>query len=192
MRERWRGRASDSHLQAGQVACVALDGTASLPFSGEFARILVDAPCSGTGTLARNPEIRWRLRLEDLPELAARQRALLERAAERLAAGGTLVYSTCSLEPEENEQVVEWFLGRHPKFELKSGWEALEPHLRGGLAVAPNDNESQILDCRFQKGVEQSSAKTEAALFEVHGFFQTLPHRHGTDGFFAAVLVKNP
>jgi len=85
---------------------VALDGTRSLPFSRPFDRILVDAPCSGTGTLARNPEIKWRLTPEDLTDLTARQTALLDHALAALAPGGVLVYSTCSLETEENEGVV--------------------------------------------------------------------------------------
>jgi 16S rRNA (cytosine967-C5)-methyltransferase len=85
---------------------VVLDGTRPLPFSARFDRILVDAPCSGTGTLARNPEIKWRLRETDLADLHARQTALLRNALERLAPGGRLVYSTCSLEREENEDVV--------------------------------------------------------------------------------------
>lgn len=86
---------------------VVFDGTQPLPFHRRFDRILVDVPCSGTGTLARNPEIKWRLRPSDLPELNQRQAALLRNALERLAPGGRLVYSTCSLEPEENESVVE-------------------------------------------------------------------------------------
>jgi 16S rRNA (cytosine967-C5)-methyltransferase len=86
---------------------VVLDGTQPLPFSSTFDRILVDAPCSGTGTLARNPEIRWRLKPQDLQEFQRRQVALLTQARALLAAGGLLVYSTCSLEPEENEGVIE-------------------------------------------------------------------------------------
>jgi len=85
---------------------VTLDATRSLPFSRPFDRILVDAPCSGTGTLARNPEIKWRLTPADLTDLAARQAALLANAMAALGPNGTLVYSTCSLEPEENEGVV--------------------------------------------------------------------------------------
>jgi 16S rRNA (cytosine967-C5)-methyltransferase len=88
------------------AALVTLDGTRPLPFGRIFDRILVDAPCSGTGTLARNPEIKWRLRPEDLTDLQRRQRALLAHALDTLAPGGTLVYSTCSLEAEENEQVI--------------------------------------------------------------------------------------
>jgi len=86
---------------------VVLDGSQPLPFRARFDRILLDAPCSGTGTLARNPEIKWRLRPSDITGLAAKQASLLANALERLAPGGRLVYSTCSLEREENEGVVE-------------------------------------------------------------------------------------
>jgi 16S rRNA (cytosine967-C5)-methyltransferase len=94
-------------LRALGCPLVALDGTRPLPFRARFDRILLDAPCSGTGTLARNPEIKWRLTPSDLPRLARKQACLLENALERLAPGGRLVYSTCSLEREENEDVVE-------------------------------------------------------------------------------------
>ena len=85
---------------------VVLDGTHPLPFGRRFDKILLDAPCSGTGTLGRNPEIKWRLRPEDLGDLQRRQKALLANALDALAPGGLLVYSTCSLEPEENQEVV--------------------------------------------------------------------------------------
>jgi 16S rRNA (cytosine967-C5)-methyltransferase len=85
---------------------VVLDGTRPLPFARPFDRILVDAPCSGTGTLGRNPEAKWRLTPADLADLQTRQIALLKRARGALAPGGLLVYSTCSLEAEENEDVV--------------------------------------------------------------------------------------
>jgi 16S rRNA (cytosine967-C5)-methyltransferase len=85
---------------------VVLDGTKPLPLARRFDRILVDAPCSGTGTLGRNPEIKWRLRPDDLVDLHGRQVALLRNALVALEAGGQLVYSTCSLEPEENREVV--------------------------------------------------------------------------------------
>ena len=85
---------------------VVLDGTQPLPFSHRFDRILVDAPCSGTGTLGRNPEIKWRLRPEDLAGFRRRQLELLAQARVALAPEGLLVYSTCTLEPEENEEVV--------------------------------------------------------------------------------------
>ncbi len=90
---------------------VALDATRTLPFSSPFDRILIDAPCSGTGTLGRNPEIKWRLRPEDLLDLQTRQRAILANSLPLLKPGGRLVYSTCSLEPEENEQVIAAFPG---------------------------------------------------------------------------------
>jgi 16S rRNA (cytosine967-C5)-methyltransferase len=88
------------------ASLVVLDGTQPLPFACAFDRILVDAPCSGTGTLGRNPEIKWRLQPADLDDLHRRQTALLASARAALAPGGLLVYSTCSLEPEENEAVV--------------------------------------------------------------------------------------
>jgi 16S rRNA (cytosine967-C5)-methyltransferase len=85
---------------------VVLDATQPLPFARPFDRILLDVPCSGTGTLGRNPEIKWRLTPADLDDLHRRQAALLANARAALARGGLLVYSTCSLEPEENEAVV--------------------------------------------------------------------------------------
>ena len=85
---------------------LVLDGTQPLPFARPFDRILLDAPCSGTGTLGRNPEIKWRLTPADLDDLHVRQGALLQNAMRVLAPDGILVYSTCSLEPEENESVV--------------------------------------------------------------------------------------
>lgn len=92
-------------------ARVVLDGTVSLPFHARFDRILVDAPCSGTGTLARNPEIKWRLAPSNLSALHQLQVRLLRNAMQLLAPGGRLVYSTCSLEPEENEEVVREVAG---------------------------------------------------------------------------------
>ena len=94
------------HMKQLGAELVALDGTRPLPFSARFDRVLVDAPCSGTGTLGRNPEIKWRLRADDLTDLQRRQTALLANARAVLAPDGLLVYSTCSLETEENEAVV--------------------------------------------------------------------------------------
>jgi 16S rRNA (cytosine967-C5)-methyltransferase len=90
------------------IAPVILDAAEQLPFTNErFDKVLVDAPCSGTGTLRRNPEIRWRLSPTDIAALAEQQKQMLSRAAEVVKPGGRLVYSTCSVEPEENEGVIE-------------------------------------------------------------------------------------
>jgi 16S rRNA (cytosine967-C5)-methyltransferase len=99
---------------------IVLDATAPLPFARKFDRTLVDAPCTGTGTLARNPEIKWRLRPTDVGRLHAYQVRLLRNAVTALAPGGRLVYSTCSLEREENEGVVE-----EAQVVVKSTWRRL-------------------------------------------------------------------
>jgi 16S rRNA (cytosine967-C5)-methyltransferase len=96
----------------GEAARVVLDAAEQLPFSGahdtgRFDRILLDVPCSGTGTLARNPEIKWRLQPSDIPVFQRRQRKMIERALPHLSPGGRLVYATCALEREENEAVIE-------------------------------------------------------------------------------------
>ncbi len=94
------------------VPLVQLDAQKQLPFTATFDRVLVDAPCTGTGTLAHNPEIKWRLRPEEIPRQAERQGRILENALAVLAPGGLLVYSTCSLEWEENEGVTRPFASR--------------------------------------------------------------------------------
>ena len=100
------------------IHTLALDAERPLPVAaGAFERVLVDAPCTGTGTLRHNPELRWRITAPDIAELAARQRSILDNAAHAVGAGGRLVYSTCSVEREENEDVVAWFLERH------GGWK---------------------------------------------------------------------
>jgi 16S rRNA (cytosine967-C5)-methyltransferase len=95
---------------------VALDAERPLPFRALFDRILVDAPCTGTGTLARNPDIKWRISPEDISRLASRQGAILDRALDLLAPAGMLVYSTCSIEPEENELAVKAILEKRTEF----------------------------------------------------------------------------
>jgi 16S rRNA (cytosine967-C5)-methyltransferase len=96
------------------ISLMVIDGSQSLPFKPDsFDRILVDAPCSGTGTLRHNPEIRWRLSEDDIPRLAVQQGVLLQNAVGVLKPGGRLIYSTCSIEREENEAVVEEFLKRN-------------------------------------------------------------------------------
>ncbi len=94
-------------LKALPCRLVVLDGERPLPFRRRFERILVDAPCSGTGTLRRNPEIRWRVTPSDLAMHHGRQVRMLTNALACLVPGGRLVYSTCSLEVEENEKVIE-------------------------------------------------------------------------------------
>ena len=105
--------------QLGNLNCdrVVLDATQPLPFRSKFDRILVDAPCSGTGTLGRNPEIKWRLQPSDLVDLHRKQVRLLRNALEHLKPAGRLIYSTCSLEEEENQRVVE---------EVRRRWQVAE------------------------------------------------------------------
>ena len=101
------------------VKSVVLDATQQLPFKNSvFDRILIDAPCSGTGTLRRNPEIRWRISEPDIHELATQQKLFLKNAARVLKPGGQLVYSTCSVERDENEQVIAAFQREHKEFAL--------------------------------------------------------------------------
>jgi 16S rRNA (cytosine967-C5)-methyltransferase len=108
-----------SQQQAGNIQPIVYDATQDLPFPNRsFDRVLVDAPCSGTGTLRHNPEIRWRLQSSDIAELSAKQKSILAHAAEMVRRGGVLIYSTCSLENEENEAVVADFRERHPDFEV--------------------------------------------------------------------------
>src|SRR6185312_7879530 len=130
---------------------------------GKADVVLVDAPCSGIGALRRNPEARWRLREDELPGFAKRQREILADAAKLVAPGGRLVYATCSLLACENAEVVAAF--EHP-----------------GARSAGHDRElsavplAEVLD------------GTRAEVFARNGAFTAAPHRHGTDGFFAAVL----
>ena len=95
-----------TEVRRAKCDLVQLNAAAQLPFLPVFDRILVDAPCSGTGTLARNPEIKWRLLPDDIARHAVRQKRILEQALRCLKPGGRLVYSTCSLEPEENQEVI--------------------------------------------------------------------------------------
>jgi 16S rRNA (cytosine967-C5)-methyltransferase len=129
---------------AGNVRIVQADLLHSLPFVGAFDCVLVDAPCSGLGTLRRDPDIRWRRREADLPALAAAELAMLRNAAEQVAPGGRLVYATCSSEPEENEEVAAAFLSAAPGFSPLHAAEAtsrLAPALidaRGHLRTQPH------------------------------------------------------
>jgi 16S rRNA (cytosine967-C5)-methyltransferase len=152
------------------VDAIVLDAAQPLAFENRlfekpFDRILVDVPCSGTGTLARHPEIRWKLRSEDLSDLHARQARLLRNALPLLAPAGRLFYSTCSLEPEENELVVREVLG-----ELGDAFQIGDP--RGAIA-----------------GALQPSVQVDS-LVGADGFFRTFPAEHGTDGFFAGAIER--
>lgn len=99
-----------------QVLCADLSDVSVLP-GQTFARILLDAPCSGSGVIRRHPDIKWLRRQSDLPVLVENQRALLEAAALRLETGGVLLYTTCSVFPQENLKQIEWLLHTHPEFE---------------------------------------------------------------------------
>ena len=148
--------ATCDRLGARSVDAVVLDATDELPFfAGEpkFDRVLIDAPCTGTGTLRRNPEIKWRLAPDDPARLAGVQLGILNRAVDVIRKGGRLVYSTCSIEPEENEAVISRFIDEGAPFRI----------------VRPD-------------------AHTD--LITREGFIRTFPHRHHTDGFFAAVLER--
>lgn len=126
---------------------------------GKAHRVLVDAPCTGLGTLRRNPDLKWRMHPESLAELQIRQADILARAARCVAPGGRLVYATCSVLAEENEEQIARFLERHPDFEV----------LDAGPVLADR-----------------------CPALEVKGPYLTLrPDLHGTDGFFAAVMVRN-
>lgn len=122
---------------------------------GIFDCVLLDAPCSGTGTLRRNPEIKWFLSPADIQTNAMRQKKLLHMASRYPKRGGHIVYSTCTIEPEENQEVVEDFLGSHGNFTCVPAINTLHSHFS-----------------------------------DARGFFELYPHRHGTDGFFAAVMRR--
>jgi 16S rRNA (cytosine967-C5)-methyltransferase len=125
--------------------------------AGKVDRVLVDAPCSGFGTLRRNPDLKWRQPESAIPELAAKQARLLAAAATLAKPGGRLVYATCSVLPEENEAIVEGFLGAHADFRLA---EAKAELGRAGVEI------------------------------ETGAMLHLYPHRHGCDGFFAAVMER--
>ncbi|HEY6362931.1 MAG TPA: 16S rRNA (cytosine(967)-C(5))-methyltransferase RsmB [Vicinamibacterales bacterium] len=128
---------------ATRIRVMRVSGEGALPFSPAFDRVLVDAPCSGLGTIRRDPDIRWRRAEASLPALARDQLALLARAADVVSPGGRLVYATCSSEPEENEEVVDAFLGSHDGFTLvdlrRDGDPAIRPFLdsRGMMRTLP-------------------------------------------------------
>ena len=127
--------------------------------AGKIDRVLVDAPCSGLGTLRRNPDVKWRQKIEAIAEMQVKQAAIMDGAARLLKGGGRLVYATCSLLSEENEFIAEQFLANHPEFMLVPMRTVLE---------------------------EQ---KIDLAMDD---YLKLLPHKHQTDGFFAAVFERRP
>ncbi len=127
-----------------------------------FDRILIDAPCTGTGVIRKHPDIKWARSERDLEEIPQRQLRLLEGVAPYLKKGGILVYATCSLEPEENEEVIARFLEKHPEFKLENPLEVLE----------------KFCDKRAKE------------LLEEEKYLKTYPHIHNLDGFFAVRLRK--
>ena len=124
--------------------------------AGKVDRVLVDAPCSGLGTLRRNPDLKWRQSEDSVAELTTKQAAILDAAAKLVRPGGRVVYATCSMLTAENDAVVEGFLARHPEFTLTPASAVLA---KQGIALDGD-------------------------------FLRLLPHRHNTDGFFAAILDK--
>jgi 16S rRNA (cytosine967-C5)-methyltransferase len=104
-------------LNVSGIRLVQLDATREAPFAPEsFDLVLLDAPCTGLGTLQRHPEIKWRLTEAKIAELAELQKQLLSNAAQQVKPGGLLVYSVCSTEPEEGEDIIAWFRNEHPDY----------------------------------------------------------------------------
>lgn len=134
--------------------------------------VLADVPCSGTGTLGRNPEIRHRLKPEDLPRQAERQVAILRAALRAERAGGRVVYSTCSLEPEENEEVVGEVLQEQSGVRVVSMQDRIAEMKDAGILVA-------------------NGAQRLASCVTPEGYLRLMPGVFGTDGFFVALLVKD-
>jgi 16S rRNA (cytosine967-C5)-methyltransferase len=153
-----------------RVHCLLADATA-LPFRDDFDLILCDAPCSGTGTLARNPEIKLRLAASDLARQQQRQLAILRSAFRVLAPDGRLIYATCSLEPEENAAVVDTFLNEEPAAHCISVEERVSAMQQEGTL---HDRGAELLRRYGLRG----------------GYLQTLPGLIPCDGFFGAVLTR--
>ena len=166
--------------------------------AGTFDRVLVDAPCTGTGTWRRNPDAKWKLKPEDLAELTEVQRSILDSAWRLVKPGGRLIYATCSLLAEENEAQVEAFLAAHADFRLvpiDSVWrEAVAtpaPHTTVIPAPEPGSTGKASADPSMDPG---SGAGVTCGSGVVAGVslptLSLTPAQHGTDGFFAALLER--
>ena len=153
-----------------RIECRLIDAT-TLNENSTFDLALADVPCSGAGTLGRNPEIRHRLRVEDLPRQAERQRSILLAALRAVRPGGCAVYSTCSLEPEENEQVVAAVLAETPNTRQISLASRIEILDREGI-------------------LRPSAADRLKASLTPQGALRLLPGAFHTDGFFIAIIEK--
>jgi 16S rRNA (cytosine967-C5)-methyltransferase len=161
-----RARLLRKMVRATNVGVVCGD-IRQAPIQGLFDRVLVDVPCSGTGTLQRNPEIKWRLTPKDLLDLQSKQIAILASAMNYVAPKGRLIYSTCSLEPEENQAVIEKALAQDSSFEVRNCRIELEL-LRDQEELVWGDIDSLLSG----------------------PFLRTIPGVHQGDGFFAAILEK--
>jgi len=157
-------------VYAGRVECRLADAT-MLKDEAAFDLVLADVPCSGTGTLGRNPEIRHRLRLEDLPRQAERQRAILGAALRAVRRGGRVIYSTCSLEHEENEQVVAAVLADNSSARQISFAPVIEALL--GRAILTSHGAERLQKCLTPEGA-----------------LRLLPGVFPSDGFFVALIEK--
>jgi 16S rRNA (cytosine967-C5)-methyltransferase len=155
---------------AARIECRLADATA-LTEDSAFDLVLADVPCSGTGTLGRNPEIRHRLHPDDLSRHAERQRAILAAALRALRPGGHVVYSTCSLEPEENEQVVAAVLTATPNARAVPLEARIDALL--GKGIVTENGAQRLRDCLTHEGA-----------------LRLLPSRFGTDGFFIALIER--
>jgi 16S rRNA (cytosine967-C5)-methyltransferase len=153
-------------VTAENVRVIAGD-VRKLALGGSFDRVLVDAPCTGTGTLARNPEIKWRLKPEDLLRSQKYQVEILQAAMKHVSPGGRIVYSTCSLELEENEEVIQKALAGDSSFRVADCRETVENLRRVGELV-------------WDRGSLLSGP-----------YLRTIPGVHPCDGFFAAILAKD-
>ena len=164
------------HPSSQRIQIIAADAQ-HLPLSQQFDRVLADVPCSGTGTLARNPEIKWRLTVDDLAELPRRQLAILRSALAQVAPQGRLIYSTCSLEKEENESVVEQALSGNKSFRLLDCRSELNRLKESGELIWPELTSSKL-------------TSSDPASLTSGPCLRTIPGVHPCDGFFAAILEK--